>query len=423
MHLILLLLLISLIVLGLPVYLSLGITSLYYFVASGVLTNTLAQTAVAGADNFLLTAIPLFVLAGGLMNSGGITKRLIKLCNALVGHFVGGLGQVNVVVSMIFAGMSGSSLSDTSALGKVLIPAMKEEGYEPGFSAAVTASSAIVGPIIPPSIPMVIAASLAGISIGRLFLATTFPGIILGFLMMIVVYVVSRKKNYPSYPRATAKEVFVAFKDSFFALLTPIIIVGGILGGIFTATEAAAVASVYALFVAVFIYKEITWKSLYKECLDTAKFTGQIMILVSFIKSYNYILTRTRFPNIIYDYITGISTEPTVIILLVILFSLVVGMFLSGNAAVMLVVPLLAPLPAQLGLSPFYFYSIVAITLCFGTLTPPIGLNLYLANSIAETPIQNTLRAMLPFYFVLFLGLIIFVLFPPLTTWLPSLMK
>lgn len=419
-HIVLVVLLIFLVLLGFPIYLSLGLTSLYYFSSQGIRITTLAQTARTGADNFLLTAIPLFVLAGGLMNRGGITRRLIQLSNALVGHFIGGLALVNVVVSMIFAGMSGSSLSDTAALGSVLIPSMKEEGYDPGFSAAITSASSIVGPIIPPSIPMVVAASLAGISIGGLFLAAAIPGFLFGFLLMVASYFISRKNNYPRYQRSSLKDLALAIKDSFFALLTPVIIVGGILGGIFTATEAAGVAVIYALLVTTFLYKEMTIKDLYEECLSTAKFTGQIMLLVAFINTYNYILTRTRFPHVVFNFLTGITTDPTLIVLLIIFFSLIVGMFLSGTAAIMLVVPLLSPLPGQLGLSNYYFYAIVAIALCFGTLTPPIGLNLYLSSSIANIPIQRTLVSLVPFFIVLLLGLIIVVFIPPLTTWLPS---
>jgi len=296
MSILLILILLVTILIGLPIYLSLGAVSLYYFAVTDVGFGVMAQSARQGADNFLLVAIPLFVLSGNLMNSGGITKRLIAFSNALVGHFKGGLAQINVLVSMLFAGMSGSSLSDTAALGAVLIPSMKEEGYDADFSAAVTCSSAIVGPIIPPSIPMVIAASLAGISVGGLFLAAAIPGLLIGLLLMLVVYLVSKKKNYPSHERSSFVEILKAGKDSFFALLTPVIIVGGILSGVFTATEAAGIAVVYALLVAIFVYRELTWNSFFLECVKTAKFTGQIMLLVAFINTYTYILTRTRFP-------------------------------------------------------------------------------------------------------------------------------
>lgn len=422
MSILLIIILLVTILIGLPIYLSLGAVSIYYFATTDVSFSVMAQSARQGADNFLLVAIPLFVLSGNLMNSGGITKRLIAFSNALVGHFKGGLAQINVLVSMLFAGMSGSSLSDTAALGAVLIPSMKEEGYDADFSAAVTCSSAIVGPIIPPSIPMVIAASLAGISVGGLFLAAAIPGLLIGLLLMVVVYIISKKKNYPSHEKTSFRGILKAGRDSFFALLTPVIIVGGILSGVFTATEAAGIAVIYALVVAVFVYKELTWNSFFQECVKTAKFTGQIMLLVAFINTYTYILTRTRFPSILYDFLLSISPNEYVIMIMVIIFCLLVGMFISGNAAVMLAIPMLSLLPAQLGFSNFHFYAVVAIALCFGNLTPPVGLNLYLATSIAKIPIQDTLRAMMPFYLVLFLSLLIILFIPQLTTWLPSLM-
>lgn len=384
--------------LGTPVAFSLGASSLLYFLTAGLPVQMYTQRFFAGLDSFTLLCIPGFFLAGALMNSGGITKKLINFSNKLVGHLDGGLAQANVVASMIFAGMSGTALADTVSLGGVLIPAMEEEGYDVDFACAVTAASSCVGPIIPPSVPMIVAATLTGISVAKLFVAGMVPGILLGTGMLIVTAVISHKRHYPKTDRrASVREILHSGKESFFALLMVLIILVGIIGGIVTPTEASVIAVVYGVFVGFVIYKELTIKKFVVALQKTAYSSAAIMALVGFANIFAYILTKEQVPQMVAHWMLSITSNKYLILLLINILLLFVGMFMETIAAILILFPVLLGVVTAVGVSPIQFGVIAVLNLVLGLTTPPVGVCLFAAQSIGKIPISKVVKELIPY--------------------------
>lgn len=399
-------------VIGVPVAFSLGISSLVYFVGTGMPLTMMSQRFFSGLDSFTLLCIPGFVLAGSLMNQGGITERLIGFCNKIVGHITGGLAIANVGASMLFAGISGTALADTVSVGGVLIPAMKKEGYDSEFSCAVTAASSCVGPIIPPSVPMIMAATMASLSVSKMFVAGIVPGVLLGVGMMVVSYVISKKRNYPKTERrATFKEIIQTGKESFFAIMMTLIILVGILGGIVTPTEASIIAALYGVIVGFFIYKELTIKNFIKCLKDTAVSSAAIMALVGFANVFAYILSKEQIPQMVADFMLSMTTNKLIILLLVNLLLIFVGMFMETIAAILILFPVLLNLVVAVGVDPIQFGVICVLNLVIGLCTPPVGVCLFAATNIGECKLTGVVKELVPFLISNFivLGLVTYV--------------
>ena len=351
-----------------------------------------------GMDSFPLMAIPFFMLAGVLMNRGGITARLIEFSQAIMGHFRGGLAHVNILSSMLFAGLSGSAVADTSAIGSMLIPAMVKNGYTRKFSAAITAASSVIGPIIPPSGIMIIYSYVMGESVAALFLAGIIPGILVGLGLMLMTWVMAQRYDFPvATKRATWSERGNASIKAFFPLLTPLIILGGILGGIFTPTEASAVAVAYALIVSLFILKSMTVRDLPKVLTEAAMVSSVVLLLVGAAMAFKTVVSLSHAPEILAAWILSLSDNPLILLFLINLLLFVVGMFLDAGPAIIILAPILGPIFINLGVHPVHFAIIMSVNLTVGLATPPMGLVLFVASSVSGERIESISKAILPF--------------------------
>ncbi len=414
---------IVLIFLGVPVAFSLGVSSLLYLIIADIPLSIIPQRMFGGLNSFTLLCIPGFILAGNLMNAGGITDRIIHFANSLLGHIRGGLGLANVGASMGFAGISGTALADTASIGSVMIPSMKKQGYGAGFSSAVTASSSVVGPIIPPSLPMIIVGTLGAISIGDLFVAGVIPGALLGLGLMIPTYLISVKRNYPKGERSSLKEIFSSFWGAFWALFMTVIILYGILGGYFTPTEASIIAVLYAIIVGLFIYRELTIKDLPGVILNSMTTAASIMLLVAFANLFGWIMTREQIPQMIADSILGFSTNAAVVILLIMLLLLFVGTFMETIAALVILFPVLLPVATQIGMDPIQFGVVMVLTLMLGLMTPPVGVCLFVASQIGRVSMGKVTIELIPFFAVGIFVLLLVAFVPQVTLFLPSLFE
>lgn len=413
---------IVLMLLGMPVAFAMGIASLTALIGTmEVPLMVIPQRLFASVNSFTLMAVPFFILAGYLMNSSGITERLVNFARTLVGHLTGGLAQTNVLTSMFFAGISGSASADAAALGSTLIPAMKRDGYSSSFSAAVTASSATIGPIIPPSIVLVIYGSMTELSIGELFVAGIIPGILIGLAQMVTVYIYAKKRNYKSENRVSISEVIQKFKEAFWALIAPIVILGGILGGVFTATEAGVIACVYCFIIGTLVYKEIRIKDLRKVFLDASVMTSVPIIILGTASIFGWILASQQFSNTIVGWVTSLTSHPDLILLIVLILLLVVGLFIEAMAAMIIFIPVLTPLVTTFGWDPIHFGLLFVIAMLIGTVTPPVGIQLYIAASIAKVRVSK-IKEIWAFVLAMIIVLLLAAYFPPLTTFLPKLL-
>lgn len=413
----------GLLLLGFPVAFSLGVSSLLYLLLKGIPLSIIPQKMYSGIDSFVLLCIPAFIVAGNLMNTAGITRRIINFSNAIVGFIRGGLALANVAASMIFAGISGTALADTASIGAILIPAMKEEGYDADFSAAVTASSSTVGPIIPPSVPMIIVGTLTGLSVTRLFLAGAIPGVILGFALMAITYYLSVRRNYPKEEKLPLRRVFRVFLDASWALGMVVLILFGILGGVFTPTEASVVAVVYALLVGLFVYRELKPRDIPRIVMESVRMTTSVMILVGLARLFAWIITTERIPQLVAQGILSISTNPYVVILLINLILLFVGCFMETVAALVIFVPVLLPVATRVGMDPVHFAVMVVLNLIIGLTTPPVGVCLFVAANIAKISLGTLVRAMVPFLLVLLAVLFLVSYVPSVSLTLPNLLR
>ena len=409
--------------LGVPIAFSLGISSFVYIISSDLPMAAMAQKMFYGMDSFTLLCIPGFVLAGSLMNVGGITDRIVNLSDKLIGHIRGGLSLGNIVSSMIFAGISGTALADTASIGGVMIPAMKKQGYSSAFSAAVTSASSTIGPIIPPSLPMIIAGSLTGISVGKMFIAGAVPGLLLGAGLLIVSYIISCIKKHPQGQKSTLKEKIIALKDAFWAIMLTVIILFGILGGVFTPTEASIIAVLYAAIIGKFVYKELTLKKLPAVILSSIITTASIMMIVGFANVFAWILTYEKLPELLASAISGMSQNKIIILLIINLVLLFVGTFMETIAALVILFPVLLKVIEPYGVDPIQFGVIVVLNLIIGLSTPPVGVCLFTASTIGKTSISKTVKEIIPFLGVALLVLLLVTYIPAISLYLPSLFK
>ncbi|WP_299256538.1 TRAP transporter large permease [uncultured Kushneria sp.] len=406
---------------GIPIAFALGISSAAYLFTAGIPLTIVPQRMFAGMDSFVLLCIPGFILAGNLMNVGNITEHIVRFSNAVVGHIRGGLGLANVGGSMIFGGISGTAVADAASVGAVMIPGMAKSGYDKPFAAAVTAASSTIGPIIPPSVPMIIVGSLSGISVGRMFMAGVVPGILLALGMMITVYVLAVKRGYPKEKRATLREILSEGKSAFWALLMTFIILYGIIGGFFTPTEASIVACLYALVVGMFVYKGLNWRNLPGLFVDAALTSAALMLLVGLANLFGWILTSERIPQMIADGILGISDNPLMVILILNLILLFVGTFMETIAALIILFPALLGVATGVGVDPVHFGIMAVLNLMIGLTTPPVGICLFVVSGIGEIRMSQVARAIIPFLLcnLMVLGLVMYI--PAISLWLPNL--
>jgi len=406
-----------------PIFFSLGLSAIALMWNKGMLVPQLVvQRMFAGIDSFPMMAIPFFMLAGALMDTGGISTRLVRFSNYLVGWIQGGLAHVVIVASCFFAGITGSAVADATAIGSTLIPLMKKRGFPVLFSASVVAAAGVVGPIIPPSIPMVIYGSMAGVSIGALFMGGFIPGILIGLGLMAVVYIQAKKHGYPREAvRPTMKEFLQATISAMGAIFMPLIILGGIFGGVFTATEAAVVATVYAFLMGMFVYRELKWHHLpeifYKAGLNTA----MILIIVGVANLVGYIMATERVPLMVAEWFLSITTNKYVMLLLINILLLIVGCFIDGASALIIFTPVLLPLIYKLGIDPIFFGVMITVNLMIGTITPPVGLCLYVTCGIADVRLEQISRTIMPFLLVEVAVLFLITYVPELIMFLPSI--
>lgn len=388
-----------LLIIGTPIAFAVGIAGVIGFIVHDPqLLRLVPQRMFAGVDSFPLMAIPFFVLAGDLMGTSGILMRMIRFADALVGHIRGGIAHVAIVSSMIFAGISGSAIADASALGTTLIPAMEKAGYSRRFACALIGAAAIIGPIIPPSIPMVVYAFVVGqVSIGGLFLAGVVPGIVIGLGLMVIVYVVAGKQGFTARPRASLRELAAAFGDAVWALLMPVIILGGILGGIFTATEAAAVSVAYAIIVGRVITRELEWRHVERALARCVIVSAVVFLLLATSNVVSWLLTANMVPANLGVWVRGVTTEPAVFLILVVILLFVVGCFLDNIAAMIMIAPILAPVATQYGIHPLHFGMVFVIGSVIGMYTPPVGAVLFTVCGVAKASLEDVMRESPPF--------------------------
>jgi C4-dicarboxylate transporter, DctM subunit len=410
-----------LMLLSVPIAFSIGLGSVYYFLASGKPLMMIPQKMFTTVDNFTLLAVPLFILAGNIMNTGGITRRLFNFARTCVGHITGGLGHVCVLASIIFAGMSGSATADAVGLGTVEIPAMEKEGYDKAFSAAIVLGASTIGPIIPPSIIMVIYGVVAGVSVGALFVAGIIPGLIMGLGLMIGVYLISKKRKYPSYPRASFRQFVAATIKAYPVLLTPVIIIGGIYSGLFTPTEAAMIAVVYATILG-FIYREMSWRKIWQILCETSVTVGVIMFIIGITGAFAWWLSLEKIPQIFTNFVYGVTQDRLLILLFINVIILIEGCFLDATPIVLIMVPILMPLLKALNVDMVYFGILIAVNTMIGLTTPPVGVCLFGVSAIARLPIEKIVKAYLPFLAILVAVLLLLTVFPQLSTFLPGLL-
>jgi len=381
----------------------------------------MVQRMVMGIDSFVLLAIPLFILTGKLMNAGGITDRLFSFARGIVGHVRGGLGQANIIASMIFSGMSGSAVADAGGLGVIEIKAMTDQGYPKEFSGAITIASSVIGPVIPPSIPMVLYGALAEVSVGRLFMGGIIPGMLVGISLMILVYTMSIKRNYPRDKRISFKEFSIRFEKAFLPTLTPVIILGGIISGIFTPTEAAAVAAVYAFVLSFFVYRTLKIKNIPKILLDTMITTAIVTFIISNASSFSYLLLLGDISGKLVNALTAITMNRYVMLLILNIVLLFFGCVMEAGVALILLVPILVPLLNIVGIDLVHFGVVMTLNLMIGVATPPIGMSLFVVSQISNMKVEDLMRSILPFLIPPIIVLFIITYIPILVTWIPNL--
>ncbi len=407
------------------VSLAIGVPIAFALILSGVAlmfamdifdSQVVAQNLINGANNFSLMAIPFFVLAGELMNAGGISKRIVSFAMALVGHVRGGLGYVAIIASILFAGLSGSAVADTAALGAILIPMMVSRGYNVNRSTGLICASGIIAPVIPPSIPMIIFGVTSGVSITELFMGGIVPGILMGVGLMIVWTFIARKDDSELPPRKTMKEIFEAVKQASWALLLPVIIIGGLRGGVFTPTEAAVVAAFYALFVGLVVYRELKIKDLYPVLVASAKTTSVVMFVAAAAMVSAWLITVANVPAEMADMLGGLIENPLLLLLLINILLLAIGLVMDLTPAILIFTPVLLPLVKMAGIDPVYFGIIMVFNLCIGLITPPVGTVLYVGCGISKINIWQITKGIAPFLLVHIIILILLILFPSIIT-------
>ena len=424
MTLIIIVALFSLFAIGFPIAYAIALSTILYVLLNPDTVSGLAlvQRTLVGADSFIFLAVPCFMLAGELMNVGGVTKRLIAFAKALIGSIRGGLAYVVVVVNMIMAGVSGSSVADAAAVGTIMIPTMIEQGYSKRFACAVNAVSGTIGPIIPPSIGFVIYAGITNVSVGKLFLAGAIPGVIMGILLMVVCRIEAVRKNLPRSEKSSLRELVRSLKDSFFALLMPVIILGGILTGIVTPTEAAVVAVLYGFFVGKFVYRELDLSSLVEVLASSAKQSARMVLIVCFANAFGWILTFEGLPELIVNTFSAFADKPWIFLVFINIALLILGCFMEVTSILIIVTPLLIPVMQRLHIDMVYFGVVMQLNLMIGQMTPPVGMLLFVICGIGQISMQELVRESIPFLLALLAALILITFFPSISLFLPSLL-
>jgi len=409
--------------LGMPIGFGILCSTVLYLMVSGQSMELLSFTArvISASDSYVLLAVPFFMLAAELMNESKITERIFSFAKSLVGHIPGGLGHVNVVASMIFAGMSGSGLADTSGLGKVEIKAMKDDGYDPAFSAAVTASSAIIGPIIPPSICMVVGAVVTNTSVGRMLVGGVIPGIMMGSGLMLMVYFLSKKRGYPRLQRESFRGILKKFIGTGPALFTPVILVGGIITGVFTPTEAAAIACIYAMILAMGFYRAFGFRKLFRIFITVGTSTGALLFVMSAAAALGTLATRAQIPQKLIGVITSFTTDPTITMFIIVGVLILLGMIMEDLSLLVIMGPLLMPLVLKLGINPVHFGVVMVLTLQLAMITPPVGMGFYITCYLAEVDVVTYSKEIVWFVLILLVVVILMCLTPQLVIYLPNL--
>lgn len=406
---------------GVPIGIALGVCCLGFFLVEGLPLSTIPRVMMSMFETFPFLAIPFFALAGELMNIGGVTDRLFSFAKTLVGHIPGALGHANVVASMLFAGMSGSAVADSAGLGTVEIKAMKEDGYDDDFSAAITAASSTIGPIIPPSIPFVIYGAMTNTSVGALFLGGLLPGVVMGLALMVVVYYISLKRGYKVYKRATLKELWSVFLQALPTFVTPAIILGGILFGIATPTESAVLAVLYAAVLGVFVYHEMSFLDLLISIGRVARTVGSVVVAACAAFIFAWVLTYTGLPQDIASALAAVSPNKYVFLAIVNVLLLVIGCFMDTTAALVVTIPVLLPAVQAFGINTIHFGVMAVLNLMLGLLTPPVGLCAYLVSDIAKCSFERVIKALVPFIIILVVVLVLITYIPEITMFLPNL--
>lgn len=405
-----------------PIAYAVALASVFCLMSLGLPLTTIVQQIVKGVSSYSLMAVPFFITMGCLMGSGGISQKLIALADACVGWMRGGMAMVNIVASYFFGGISGSASADTASLGSILIPMMVEQGYDDDFSTAVTITSSCEGLLVPPSHNMVIYATTAGgISVGSLFLAGYIPGAMLALSLMIGSYIISVKKNYPKGAKFSVSNLLKQLSVSFWALAAVLIVVFGVVGGLFTATESAAVAVVYSLFVSVFIYKGLTWKGVWNvinDCVDTLSI---VLILIATSSIFGFCLTRLNVPTLAANTITGLTDNPILLALLLNLILLVLGCIMDMAPIILIATPILLPIAKSIGIDPIQFGIILILNCGIGLLTPPVGTVLFIGSAVSKVPMERLVKATFPFYICMIITLLLITFIPEISLWLPNL--
>lgn len=415
-----LLILIVLFLIGIPVTYALGFTALVImYLSTGIKWVTVGQQMMYGLNSFTILAVPLFLLAGKLMNKCGVTDRLFGFARTIVGWLPGGLGHVNIIASFIFAGMSGTAIADASGLGMIEIKAMEDAGYDKDFSCAVTAASSSLGPIIPPSMPLVVYGTISGTSIGALFLAGVLPGLVMVLLMMALVFMLARKRRYPRDKFPSGKEFLHACKKGILPCLTPVIILLGIYTGIFTPTESAAVVVIYSALLGVIVYKEITWKDLFGIFKETVVDAIGICILISAATLFGNVLVKAMIPQTLMKIVMGAIDSKIVFLLAVNIALLVVGMFMETVSAITILTPIILPVAVAFGVNPVHLGIMMVLNLMIGVISPPFGVVLFAINKVGEISFGRLIKALVPWLIILLIALLTITLFPQISTWIP----
>lgn len=412
---------------GVPIAISLGAAAiLAIWFGTDLPIDLIAQKAFTSLDSFSLLAIPFFILAGILMGRGGISKRLLNLATALVGWITGGLSLVTIVACMFFAAIAGSGPATVAAIGSFMIPAMIANKYHKGFAAGVPAAAGSIGVIIPPSIPFVVYGAVGSVSVGAMFMAGIIPGVLIGIALLITAYLISRKRGYKPQEGAEKfvfKDVLKATWDAKWALLVPVIILGGIYGGVFSPTEAAVTAVVYALIVGVFIHRELDWKGMYDSFMETILINATTMLIISFSVSFAFFMTLEQIPNTIAEGLMQLTSNPIFILIIIIILLLIVGMFIDTISALIILTPILLPVVTSVGIDPVHFGVVLVVSLAIGFVTPPLGVNLFVASSVGKVKFEQVAVGVLPFVAIMIICLLIIAFIPALSMFLPGLFE
>ena len=409
---------------GIPVAVSLGVAAAVYIVGFVDLPPIIiVQQMISGVDKFTLLAIPFFMMAGSLMEQGGISARIVDFAKKLLGPIPGGLALVVVLASMIFAAMTGAGAATVAAIGAILFPQMVKENYDPDFTCALLATAGIFGPLIPPSILMVLYGVATDVSVGDMLMGGVIPGIIMGIVVAVTAILMYKKNGIKAGRKYSLNEIIKSFFKAFWALMTPIIILGGIYSGIFSPTEAAAVATLYSLIIGLFVYKELKFKSLFNILFTSMKTTAGVLLIVATTQAFGWVLTKEQIPQLIAEWFTLLSSSPMIFLFAVAILLLIAGCFLDPVPAVMIFAPILYPTSKAFQIDPVHFGVVMVVSLCIGLITPPVGMNLFVASSVGNSPVHKIVKHIIPFIIATLIGLVIIILVPGISTFLPSLVK